>query len=140
MRRWFCALRVARIRSASAWQRHSRHRRRDVVGKKRIERHEDGREHEDEDETAAAVAAVVALGVIQTWIHVNYASRSSSLNAIRGREASSAESHMRLLSPSAEEAGRTRHGSSGLRRMKACCIDSQSCRRRSRLGTCYRFR
>lgn len=138
MCRWICALRVARIRFASAWQRHSRHRRRGVVDKKRIERDEDESEHEDGDETAAAAA--VALGVIQTQIHVNCASRSSSLNAIRGREASSAESHMKLLSPSAGEAGRTRHGNSGLRRMKACCIDSRSCRRKSRLGTCCRFR
>lgn len=99
MRRCFCALRVSRIRFASAWQRHSRHRRRGVVGKKRIERDGDESEHEVEYEAAAAAAAVVALGVIQTWIHVNYASRSSSLNAIRGREASSAESHMKLLSP-----------------------------------------
>lgn len=63
MCRCSCALRVARIRSASAWQRHSRHRRRGVVDKKRIERDEDGSEHEDEDATAAAAA--VALGVIQ---------------------------------------------------------------------------
>lgn len=98
MRRCFCVFRVTRIRFASAWQRHSRHRRRGVVGKKRIERDGDESEHEVEYEAEAAAAAV-ALGVIQTWTHVNYASRSSSLNAIRGREASSAESHMKLLSP-----------------------------------------
>lgn len=98
MRRCFCVLRVTRIRFASAWQRHSRHRRRGVVDKKWVERDEDEGEHEVEYEAAAAAVAA-ASGVIQTWIHVNYASRSSSLNAIRGQEASSAESHMRLLSP-----------------------------------------
>lgn len=57
MGRYFCGLRVTQVRFASTWRRRSRHHQRGVVGKKLVEKDEDGSEGEDE---AAVVAVVVA--------------------------------------------------------------------------------